>query len=439
MQRQLLHKLLDWKTNPLRMPLILRGARQVGKSWLVDEFGKQFKSFVKINFDKQEKVKHLFEGDLHIQTLLEKLSLYTGERIIPGETLLFFDEAQECENCLKALRYFKEECAALHVIAAGSLIDFTLEKIGVPVGRVQFMYLYPMSFAEFLIAHGRDDLNQHIYLQQSDPLIHAMINEFLKNYLWLGGMPAVVSAWLHYKNATQCQELQDAIILSYKQDFEKYARKNQIDNIAKVFESIPLQLGRKFKFTHVDHELKTPPIKQALLLLIKAGVAHPCYHASGQTQLLGAEKDTKKFKVFFSDVGLAQRMLGLDLKQWVVEPLTLKWLGSIAEQLVAQEFISYSRSNAPADLYYWHREEKKSNAEVDFLFVKNGLVIPVEVKAGVKGGMKSLSLFLDSHPQSPYGLKIANNGCASQTLLEEIPLYGIDAWLRSPKKLSLRG
>ena len=429
MKRRLLYKLTEWKVHPLRMPLILRGARQVGKSWLVDEFGKQFKSFIKINFDKQEKAKTIFEGDINIANILEKLSLYAGEAIIPGETLLFFDEAQECENCLKALRYFKEECKELHVIAAGSLIDFALEKIGVPVGRVQFMYLYPMSFAEFLTANDREDLNQYIHLKKSDPLFHEMINDFLKTYLWLGGMPAVISAWLQYKNATVCQELQDDIILSYRQDFEKYARKKQIDHVEKVFESIPVQIGRKFKFTAVDNDLKVPPIKLALSLLVKAGIAHPCYHSSGQTHILGAEKDSKKFKVFFVDVGLLQRMLGLDLKDWVTQPLDLKLLGGIAEQLVAQEFIAYSKSNAPAELYYWHREEKNSNAEVDFLFVRKGRIVPVEVKSGMKGGMKSLKSFLDSHPNSPRGLKISNNVYSSQHSLEEIPLYGIDAWL----------
>lgn len=431
MKRSLLIKLTEWKTHPLRMPLILRGARQVGKSWLVEEFAKQFHSFVKINFDKQIEAKLIFEGDINIPTILERLSLYVGQPIIPGKTLLFFDEAQECESSLKALRYFKEECPELHVIAAGSLIDFALEKIGVPVGRVQFLYLYSMSFSEFLMANGREDLKEYIHTQKTDPFIHGMINDYLKTYLWLGGMPAVVDAWLKHKNAIECQELQSAIILSYKQDFEKYARKNQIDNVEKVFESIPVQLGCKFKFTHVDEDTKVPPIKQALSLLTKAGIAYPCYHSSGQTHLLGSEKDSKKFKVFFLDIGLLQRMLGLDLKEWVVAPLDLKLLGSLAEQLVAQEFIAYSKSNSPAELYYWHREEKNSNAEVDFLFVKKGIVVPVEVKAGIKGGMKSLKSFLATHPKSPIGLKISNNIFSKQDSLEEIPLYGLDTWLNS--------
>lgn len=431
MKRKLLDILTVWKADPLRMPIILRGARQVGKSWLIAEFAKQFDSFVNINFDKQKKAKTIFEGDIDISTILEKLSLYAQKPIIPGKTLVFFDEAQECENSLVALRYFKEECPKLHVIAAGSLIDFSLQRIGVPVGRVQFLYLYPLSFSEFLMANDRNDLCEYIYTQKAYPEIHGIINEYLKTYLWLGGMPAVVDIWIKHKNANKCQNLQESIILSYRQDFEKYARKNQIEHVEKVFESIIVQLGNKFKYTNVDIDIKTAPIKQALFLLIKAGIAYPCYHTSGQSHLLGAEKDIKKFKIFFVDIGLAQKMLGLSLKDWVTEPLELEILGSIAEQLVAQEFVAYSKSNGLAELYYWHREDKKSNAEVDFLIVKNTKVIPVEVKSGIKGGMKSVKSFLDSHPKSQLALKISNNIPGKQDSLEEIPLYGIEGWLKS--------
>lgn len=431
MKRKLLDTLTAWRTDPLKMPIILRGARQVGKSWLIEEFGKQFESFINLNFEKQKKAKTIFDADIDIPTIIEKLSLYARQSIIPGKTLLFFDEAQECENCLVALRYFKEECPELHVIAAGSLIDFSLEKIGIPVGRVQFLYLYPLSFSEFLIANNRDDLCEYIYTQKSYPEIHEIINDYLKTYLWLGGMPAVVDIWIKHKDAIKCQARQESIVLSYKQDFEKYARKNQIEHVVKVFESIIVQLGAKFKYTNVDDNIKAAPIKEALFLLIKAGIAHPCYHSSGQSKLLGAEKDTKKFKIFFVDIGLAQKMLGLNLKNWVTEPLELEILGGLAEQLVAQEFVAYSKNTGAAELYYWHRENKGSNAEVDFLFLKSGQVIPIEVKSGRKGGMKSLKSFLETHPHSNMALKISNNVPSKHGFLEEIPLYGIEGWVRN--------
>jgi len=430
MKRDLLQKLIVWKTHPLRKPLILRGARQVGKSWVIKRFSQYFPSYVEINFEKEEETKSLFDGKLDVQQLLERLSLYAKKKIVPGETLIFFDEVQECERCLRALRYFKEECPELHVIAAGSLIDFTLEKIGMPVGRVQFLYLFPMSFGEFLIACDREDLRNHILLQQFDPLIHPIILELFKNYLWLGGMPAVVDSWVRFRNPVLCQEVQTEIILAYRQDFEKYARTNQIEHVSKVFNAIPSLIGTKFKFSNVDIDLKAALLKEALSLLGKAGIAYPCFHSSGHSLPLGAEVDSKKFKVFFLDIGLAQRMLGLDLREWVLKPVKLKLLGSLAEQLVAQEYIAYSESNTPPELYYWHREEKSSNAEVDFLFPKKGMIIPIEVKSGPQGGMKSLKLFLESHPKSSFGLKIADNIYAKQTLFEEVPLYGIEGWIK---------
>jgi len=246
MKRDLLTQLEKWKTHPLRKPLIIRGARQVGKSWLINEFGHQFETAITINFENSPEACQFFEGAIRIPELLEKLSLYTGKVISPGKTLLFFDEIQECEKALIALRYFKEDYPELHVIAAGSLLDFAIEKLGIAVGRVQFLYLHPLSFGEFLVVQGREDLRKFICKQSNDPVIHHLLMDQLKIYLWLGGMPAVVDGWLRFKDVKMCQELQDEIIQAYKQDFQKYARKHQIDKVEKIFESIPQQLGKKF-------------------------------------------------------------------------------------------------------------------------------------------------------------------------------------------------
>src|SRR3989338_5748268 len=196
MYRDLLSELREWRPHLLRKPLIIRGARQVGKSWLVREFGKSFSSFVEINFEKEKDARAFFDGDIKIGQILERLSLYSGKQVIPGETLLFLDEIQDCENAITALRYFKEELPELHVIAAGSLVEFALEKIGTPVGRVQFLYLYPMSFGEFLQAQGRGDFREYIKACKVDPVIHSQILDLLKTYSWLGGMPAVIKAWM---------------------------------------------------------------------------------------------------------------------------------------------------------------------------------------------------------------------------------------------------
>lgn len=431
MKRNLQKSLQIWREHPLRKPLILRGARQVGKSWLIQMFGKEFEHYVEINFEKDKKVHQLFDAHIDIPMLLNKLSLYTNKKIVAGKTLLFLDEIQECENALKTLRYFKEDFPELHVIAAGSLIDFALEKLGMPVGRVQFLYVYPLSFGEFLTAQDRDDLRAYILTQQVDPVIHQQLLELLKNYLWLGGMPAVVSAWLMYRDPQLCQQLQSEILTAYSQDFYKYARTKQIDFVTKIFETTPTLLGKKFKYNQVDEGIRAYQLKEALLLLEKAGVVHRCFHASGQTIPLGAEKNEKHFKVFFFDVGLAQRMLGLDLSQWVTQPIQVQHLGGIAEQLVAQELIACSDPSVDAQLYYWHREAKSSNAEVDFLMVKNNEIIPVEVKSGTKGRMKSLKLFLEMHPKSTYGLKVSEGLFSQQHEIKEIPLYALEAWLHA--------
>lgn len=429
MKRDLFAELLEWKKHPLRKPLILRGARQVGKSWLIQELGKTFASFVEINFEKEKDAATLFKDNINLPELLERLSIYKGKKIVPGETLLFLDEIQESENAIKTLRYFKEELPELHVVAAGSLIEFALEDVGLPVGRVQFMYLYPLSFGEFLTALGRDDLRGYVRSQNVEKAIHDQLLDLLKNYMWLGGLPAVVSSWLNFKDAGLAHETQDEIIQAYRQDFSKYARLRQIPHVARVFDSIPAQLGNKFKYSRVESEVKVQPVKNALTLLEKAGIAIPAYHTSGQGLPLGADKDEKKFKVFFFDIGLAQRILGLDLKKWVISDLKVINIGAVAEQLVAQEFLAYSSPKNKEELFYWQRESPSSNAEVDLLAVKDNMVVPIEVKSGLKGGMKSMQMFLNTHLNSKYGLKISEQNFSSHGNIREVPLYGIEAWL----------
>ena len=429
MQRDRLNNLEAWRYDAYRKPLIIRGCRQVGKSWLVREFAKQFDNFIEINFEKNKLVHQYFSMDLDIKTILEKLSLYAHVKIIPGDTLLFFDEVQTCEGALQSLRYFKEGFPNIHIIAAGSLLDFTLNKIGVPVGRVQFMQVYPLSFSEYLSCLGYTDLRKMLMKQRHDPIIHQQLIGYLKNYMWLGGMPAVINAWIADKDPVVCQRLQDEIIESYQIDFHKYAKQHEIPNVSRVFEKIPVMLGKKFVYSHVDHDSRVDIIKNALLLLEQAGIAKRCFHTSSQKLPLGAEQNDKKFKVFYFDIGIAQRLLGLDIKQWSLNPLQLSNQGQIAEQFVAQEIIAYSDHRKAAKLYYWHREERNSNAEVDFVVMKEGSIIPVEVKSTRKGRMQSMQLFLDSHENSPYGLKVSEGEFSMHDGLKEIPLYAIESWL----------
>ncbi len=428
MKRDIIKYLRKWRLDPVRAPLLLRGARQVGKSWLIKAFGSEFDHYIEINFEKDQRAAALFTEHIDIPELMQKLSGYTGKPVVLGRLLLFLDEIQECPQALKYLRYFKEDCPELHVIAAGSLIDFTLEKMGMAVGRIEYLYLYPLSFMEFLTATGLDHLRELILDRKVDSATHSLLIEQQRHYMWLGGMPAVVDAWIQFRDATICQRLQDRIIENYQDDFLKYAKRHQIDSVNKVFLSIPKQLGRKFKYQHVDVDSKTYPIKQAMLLLMKAGIVSPCFHTAAQSYPLGAEVDEKKFKLFLFDIGIAQRMLGLDLAEWMTQPMELNYLGCMAEQLVAQEFIAYGPQNKVSSLYYWQNDVKGSHAEVDFITIKNKQVVPVEVKSHVKGGMKSLQIYLNKHPETKIALKISENPFARFDHLEEIPLYAIAYW-----------
>jgi len=431
MKRDRLNDLIAWRSDPYRKPLMIRGCRQVGKSWLVREFSKEFDSLVEINFEREKRVHQYFGADLDVNAIIEKLSIHTGRKIEAGKTLLFFDEIQACEGALQSLRYFKEDMPELHVIAAGSLLDFALKKQGIAVGRVQFMQLYPLSFSEYLTNLGQERLREFLLLQQNDPVIHSQLIEHLKNYMWLGGMPAVVEAWIENRDSARCQVLQDEIIEAYQIDFHRYAKQHEIPHVSRVFESIPGLVGQKFIYSRVDSDVRGESIKNALTLLELAGIAKRCFHTSAQRPPLGAEQNDKKFKVFYFDIGIAQRILGLDISQWIQHPLPLSNQasnqGEIAEQFVAQEIVAYSEYHKTAKLYYWHREERSSNAELDFIIMKNGEIIPIEVKSSHKGSMKSMRLFLDSHANSSFGLKISQGCFGHSDQLREIPLYAIES------------
>lgn len=430
MKRTALLDLRKWRESPIRKPLLVRGARQVGKSWLIREFGLEFPQFVELNFEKQPEAAKLFEGDINVKELTNKISIYLKTKIIPGETLLFLDEIQECPRALIALRYFKEEVPELHVIAAGSLIDFILEEIGMPVGRVQFLYLYPLSFQEFLLAQDRQDLCDYIATMKIDAVIHAQLLNYVKIYFWLGGMPSVVKTWIEKQDAPLCQQLQEEIIRSYKQDFAKYKHPAKIEHLDFVFDAIPKQLGKKFKYSNIDNHIRSESFKKALDALCKAGIAYKVYHSSAQGFPLGATQKNDHFKVFFFDIGLAQRILRFELDKWLFEKIEVNHVGAIAEQFVAQEYIAYTATTEPANLFYWHREARTSNAEVDFIFVKKSTIIPVEVKASAHGALKSLHLFLAEHRKSTCGLRISEHNFQTVDNIISIPLYAIQFFLQ---------
>lgn len=429
-QRSTYKYLLDWKNDAQHKPLIMRGARQTGKTYLVKQLGKEFANFVVINCEASPKVKKIFAKDLSIDRIIRDLELFTGQEITPGKTLLFFDEIQEAPEIIKALRYFYEDIPTLHVIAAGSLLDFALENVGTPVGRVSFLYLYPVSFLEFLGATNNELLAQEILQHQPDePLsepVHNKLLDLLTVYFAVGGMPEAVQCWIDTQNLAACNNIHHELINAYRQDFQKYAKKFQIKYINLLFDRIPLFQGKQFKLSSVSQDHRKRELLPCLELLAKAQVIHSVLQSAGNGVPLGAEINPDKFKVIFLDIALTQAALGLQASDWLLNPEeTYVNRGAIVEAFIGQELLAYSTPNAEAHLYYWQRETRSSEAEVDYLIEKNSTIIPVEVKSGTTGTLKSLHLFLQSRSNSPYGLRFSTHNYSKLDHIYSYPLYAV--------------
>jgi uncharacterized protein len=439
-KRLLYVDLLNWCNSPIRTPLLLRGARQVGKTHVVRQLGKNFQHFVEINFEKRSDLIKIFEYNLDPKRIIRELSLAIDEKIEPGKTLLFLDEIQVVPRAILALRYFYEEIPDLHVIAAGSLIDFAIEQVGVPVGRVSFLYLYPMSFIEYLVALGLENLAQEIIQHEANEAlseaIHIKLLRLLGEYMAMGGMPKAIYQWVHKRDVTQAANVLQNIKNAYKQDFDKYAKKNQIKYVDLLFKKIPALVCQHFKYSHLSTEFRKRELEPALHLLEKAGIVHQVNRTQGNGLPLGAEVNLDKFKLIFLDVGLNQAILDLDLKDWFIDSSSAFInKGSLVESFVGQELLAYGESTDQPSLYYWHREDRNSQAEIDYLITSNQKVIPVEVKSGQGTTLKSMHVFLESHPNSPYGIRFSiHNYSATKTLLS-YPLYAVAGALQNKDKL----
>lgn len=430
MKRFIDNALLQWVEDLERKPLLLRGARQVGKTFAARKLGKTFKSFVEINCEEMTNCYSVFEKDLNPHRIIQELSLLIGEKIIPGETLLFLDEIQEVPRVITALRYFYEKLPQLHVIAAGSLLDFALEKIGMPVGRVDSAYVYPLSWIEFLLARKNEMLCyailEHSIESPMGEAIHQQLIELLGEYFAIGGMPKVVSLWIEKQDAFQCFKVQRSLLDTYRQDFEKYAKKYQIKYVELLFDQIPYQLGRKFQFSALPGDYRKRELMPCFDLLVKANMLHPIIHTAAHGLPLGAEADLNKFKTLFLDIGLAQSLLGLDLKEWFLTPnQAFINQGAIVEAFVGQEILVYTHAFYKKSLYYWQKDSPSSQAEIDYIIQQKGKVIPVEVKSGTTGRLKSLREFLKMHPSTPYSLRFSLHNYSRYDGIDSYPLYAI--------------
>lgn len=429
MKRLIDHFLLQWKHDDYRKPLLLRGARQVGKTYSIRNLGKTYHNFVEINLENTPEAAELFEKGLDPEIICTKLSSLIKQEITPGKTLLFFDEIQAVPRAIIALRYFYEKLPALHVIAAGSLIDFAVQQVGIPVGRVDFMYMYPLSFLEFLAANGNtmliDLMMNHSPDNEILDVAHTQLLEQLGLYLALGGMPDSVQRWIDKKNPLDCAKINNSLLGSYRQDFEKYARTKQVKYVELVFRHIPMQLGHKFKYSIIDGDYRKRELAPALDLLVTAGVAHKVHYSAGQGLPLGGQIDPQDYKVIFLDSGLAQTMLKLDIAQWFLNPeKELINKGSLVEAFIGQELLAYSQPTMEEELFYWHRDSA-GQAEVDYLIHLNYQVIPIEVKSGMGSTLKSMQIFLESHPKSPYGIRFSTQNYSVYKNIYSYPLYAV--------------
>ena len=347
-----------------------------------------------------------------------------------GRTLLFFDEIQACKSAISSLRFFYEKIPGLHLIAAGSLLEFALEELpSFGVGRIRSVFMYPFPFDEFLLASGEKLLLKAMKDASADnPLqdsVHNKLPGLLKKFLVLGGMPEVVATYVEKKDMIECQRILDDLIISLRADFPKYKKRVPSLRISEVFDSVIQQSGKKFIFSNVVSESNYKQIKEAIDLLIMAGLVIPVTHTSANGLPLGAEADSKKRKMLILDTGVFQRMAGLNISEIMFEDdPDLINKGSMAELYVGLEILKASSCYTQDNLYYWHREALNSNAEVDYIIQKNKDIIPIEVKSGKKGSMQSLILFL-KEKNRPYGIRFSLENYSRYGQILSCPLYSV--------------
>lgn len=445
LRRNIDAELLKWKESEEHKPLLIRGARQIGKSSSVRHLGETFDTFVEVNFDRQPELKTLFTHNLSPERIIRDLSAVLMKEIIPGKTLLFIDEIQECVGAITSLRYFWEEMPALHVVAAGSLLEFTLKDIAsFGVGRIRSMYMYPMTFNEFLratnpfLANAVEDASETNPLA---PLLQDALIEQYRSYLLVGGMPEAVRAWAESGNYLKCREIHEDIVRTYEIDFGKYSSRINPVLLRQTLHSVVLQMGSKFIYSRVGEGYRSEVVKEALEMLTLACLIVPVKAVSANGLPLEAEVKPGFVKYLYLDSGLMlamQNMQTHDIGEITTEIMTataadLVNKGALTEMVAGNELIRTSSIYYPTPLYYWLKETKGSNAEVDYLLVKDGKILPIEVKAGVKGGMKSLHIFMEQkHLTHAIRLSLEPFGHITErsASITIIPLYAISSIYR---------
>ena len=428
MKRSIEDELNRWKVEPLRMPLLIRGARQVGKSFTIEKFGKEnFAQTVAINFELQPTLKDCFRN-LDPKKIIREIELALKVQIRPGITLLFLDEVQFCPEAIASLRYFKELMGDLHVIAAGSLLEFALvdKNISFPVGRVQSIYMRPLSFLEFLKVMDEDQLIQFIldfeWTTEIGQAVHERFMELVRTYFFIGGMPSAITKYQTTGSLQDCQNYLMTLINLYRADMAKYATKTQYRNLQILFDRAPESVGLRFKYSFIDPDTKSRDLQTALDQLTWAGLLSPILATSAGGMPLQSQVKSKVQKLLYLDIGMLQAALKVDPLLFFREDLTLIHSGALAEQFVGQELVAYANPYDRMQLHFWEREKTGSAAEVDYILPMGSHIIPLEVKAGPTGKLRSTHVFLEEK-KSPFGIRICSSRPKKSRPIVSLPFY----------------
>lgn len=430
MEREIHKHLISWKNASKRKVLLLRGARQVGKTWSARFLGSHFEHFIEINFEFDRKVHAFFEQSLDPEDLCLNLAAYYNIPIQNGKTLLFFDEIQACIPAISSLRFFYEKRPDLHLIAAGSLLEFALEELpSYGLGRIESLWMYPMSFDEFLLAKGEKPL-LHLKRKASpekslNKVFHETLITHFRQYLYIGGLPEVIQTFIDTRDFAPAIKLINQLIDGLDDDFSKYKKRVPVSRLRTIFEAVANQTGSKFNLSKSIKEANHGQIKEAIQLLIQAGLVYKVHHTAANGFPLGAEVNPKKFKLLMFDHGIFQRILGLNAAELLLpKEYASVFRGALAELFVGLEIVKYQPSFSRSHLYYWHREKRGSQAEVDYLLQQQNRLFPLEVKSGTQGKMQSLHLFL-KEKNLPFGVRVSLENFSVYKGVKVLPLYAI--------------
>ncbi len=400
MQRTASKFLQEWLASTARKPLVMRGARQVGKTWLVRELAKQNDlELIELNFEKNPSYKSLFASN-EVGEIMTAIAARQNKQVDIKKSILFLDEIQIVPELLAKLRWFAEDLPELAVIATGSLLDFVFEAhdFSMPVGRINYFHLDPLSFEEFLMANHNEQLVKYLdsyqITQEIPDALHEQLLLLLRNYFLVGGLPAAVNAWVSSNSLITVNQVQQDLIHSYRDDFTKYPRRINRERLEEVLISIPRQLNGKFVYSHVNKDVPGNEIKNALHLLNTARICHIVFSNTGAGIPLGAGKKVTPFKVILLDVGLCNTLMHLNMQSVQPQSFLLMNEGGIAEQFVGQMLRTLIPYYMDPELYYWVREDNNVGAEVDYIIQHGAKLIPIEVKAGRTGTLKSLHLLM---------------------------------------------